>query len=63
MRVVCACQGCKKRLNLVERTILCRCGKAYCRQHRLSELHECRARQNKASPTLPKCVPRKLAML
>ena len=39
---VCALEGCKKKISLVENIIsMCKCGKKHCTTHRLSESHQC----------------------
>ena len=37
----CALKTCKKKLSMVEREFVCRCGKCYCGEHRLPEDHSC----------------------
>ena len=38
---ICAMNGCKRKLRLVEMTTLCKCTKAFCVTHRHSECHNC----------------------
>jgi hypothetical protein len=38
---MCAMNGCKRKLRLVETTTLCKCTKAFCAMHRHSECHNC----------------------
>ncbi|CAJ1378502.1 unnamed protein product [Effrenium voratum] len=35
------CGHCRRRISLVESTIRCRCGLAFCERHRAAESHEC----------------------
>ena len=37
----CSKEGCRKKLTLVDLTILCKCGKYFCKMHRLPENHDC----------------------
>ena len=37
----CACDGCKKKLTLIDRTMPCKCGLLFCVHHRLPEAHAC----------------------
>ena len=34
---------CKKKLTLVDKSIVCRCGKCFCTLHRTCESHNCQA--------------------
>jgi hypothetical protein len=38
---VCAMDGCKRKLKLVETTTMCKCSKAFCVKHRHAEDHSC----------------------
>ena len=35
------CAHCKKKLSLVEQTIVCKCNKSFCSKHRLFTAHQC----------------------
>ena len=37
----CSKECCRKKLTLVDLTILCKCGKCFCKKHRLPENHDC----------------------
>jgi len=37
----CSCTGCRTKLSILDKIILCRCGKSFCAKHRLSESHKC----------------------
>lgn len=37
----CAHPSCSIKLNLVEKSMVCRCDKSYCSKHRLPESHHC----------------------
>ena len=37
----CAFPGCKKRLTIVDRTLVCRCDKCFCATHRSIVSHGC----------------------
>ena len=38
---VCAMDGCKRKLKLVEVTTVCKCSKVFCGKHRHAEDHSC----------------------
>lgn len=37
----CNCKGCKKKLSLVESSILCKCKGVFCSTHRDPKYHNC----------------------
>ena len=37
----CNFEGCKKKLSIIDKTIVCKCNKVFCAKHRISVNHNC----------------------
>lgn len=55
----CQIKSCKKKLNIIDMSMQCQCGKCFCSNHRLPELHNCES-YNKDAPKLERIAPDKL---
>jgi len=44
------CKVCKKKLSLVEQTIVCKCKHSFCAAHRLFSAHACPAEKKMEMP-------------
>jgi len=60
--VKCNHESCKKKLTIVDRAIICKCNKCFCKKHRLIENHTCIEIIVDTQPLI-KCVPKKLIMI
>lgn len=57
------CPVCKKKLSRIEKTIKCRCDKAFCAKHRQSENHNCSYDYSKDKVCLKACVKEKIQQI
>ena len=63
---ICAYNGCKKKLTIIDLSITCKCKNNYCKKHRPCEEHQCtydfsinKEELNKKLNNM-KCVPKKI---
>ena len=56
----CGYKSCKKRLNVSDQCLVCKCGKSFCKEHRQCEEHCCPTLMDQIKLVLPKCEPCKL---
>lgn len=55
-------KSCKKKLTLVDRSIICKCDQYFCTVHRPIENHVCVEIFSDVKPII-KCVPKKVIMI
>lgn len=54
------CYNCKKKLTLVEKSIICNCNHKFCLQHRIPENHNCCYDYSKYKVNIEGCVREKI---
>ena len=50
----CEFEMCRKKLTLVDRNLVCRCGKKFCARHRFFASHKCTQKVATSQPSEPK---------
>ena len=60
--VKCNHEACKKKLDLVDLYIKCKCQQCFCKKHRPIENHTCIDLISEVEPLI-KCVPKKVIMI
>ena len=57
------CHFCKKKLNIIEKTIICNCNNRFCSKHRLAENHNCTYDYKKDKITVKGCKKEKVIQI